>query len=121
MGTQPPWFFFQKETSSAMHSISFVLFFPAKILLHGIFGSNGVFGTEKSPYIRIFPSLTLFRSEISSSTGVRVSSACLVSKKRITWGLSHRGSFFKKKRLPQYLRRHSYSVCLLILDYTAFS
>src|SRR5215510_11319773 len=104
MGTQPPWFFFQKETSSAMSSISFLFFLPSKIALHGIVGSNGV-----------------FRSEISSSTGVRVSSAFLVSKNRFTWGLSHRGSFFKKKRLPQCLQYHSYSFYLLKLYCTAFS
>src|SRR5215510_533448 len=81
-------------------SISLGLFFPAKILLHGIFGIYRVFGTEKTPSIRIFPSLMFFRSEISSWTGVRVSFAFLVLENRFTWGLSQCGSFFKKKRLP---------------------
>src|SRR5262245_25775759 len=121
MGTQPPCFFFQKETSSTMSSISFLFFLSVKIVLHSIFGSYGVFGIERSPSVCIFPSLTFFRSEISSRTGVRVSLAFLVSKNRFTWGLSHRGSFFKKKRLPQCLQYHSYSFCLLKLYCTAFS
>src|SRR5262245_35103558 len=104
MGTQPPWFFFQKEASSTMSSITFVFFLPAKIILHDIFGSYGVFGTEKSPSTRIFPSLLFFRYKISIWTSVRVSLTFLDLKNRFTWGLSHRGSFFKKKRLPQCLQ-----------------
>src|SRR5262245_62487318 len=85
---------------SVFHSaISFGLFFPAKILLHGIFGIYRVFGTEKSPSIRIFPSLIFFRSGISSWTGVRVSLAFLVLENRFTWGLSQRGSFLDRKRV----------------------
>src|SRR5215510_217712 len=121
MGTQPPWFFFQKEASSTMSSISFLFFFPAKIVRHGIFGCYGVFGTEKSSSIRIFPSLMFFRYKISFWTSVRVSFGFLVLKNRFTWGLSHRGSFFKKKRLPQCLQYHSYSFFLLKLYCTAFS
>src|SRR5215510_8650935 len=121
MGTQPPWFFFQKEASSTMSSISFVFFFPAKIVLHGIFGSYGVFGIEKSSSIRIFPCLMIFCYEILFWTSVLVSLAFLVLKNRFTWGLSHRGSFFKKKRLPQCLQYHSYSFFLLKLYCTAFS
>src|SRR5262245_28665115 len=93
MGTQPPWFFLQQQASYILSSISFVFFLPAKILLHGILGSYGVFGTEKSPSIRIFPSLMFFRSEISSWTVVRVSLAFWDLKIRFTWGLSHRGSY----------------------------
>src|SRR5215510_3881629 len=57
MGTQPPWFFLQKEASSTFASISYVFFFPAKILEHCIFDSYGVFGTQKTPSICIFRSL----------------------------------------------------------------
>src|SRR5262245_28130849 len=120
MGTQPPWFFFQKVASSTMTSISFVFFLPAKIVLHGIFGSYGVFGTEKSPSKRIFPSLTFFRYVISRCSGILICLAFLVLKNRFTWGLSQRGSFFKKKLLPQCLQYHSYSLCLLKLYSTAF-
>src|SRR5215510_10461756 len=121
MWTQPPWFFFKKKASSTIASISFVFILPAKIVLHGIFGSYGVFCTEKYPSIRIFPSLIFFRSEISSWTGVQVSLAFLGSKNRFTCGLSHRGSFLKRKRLPQLLQYHSFSFCLLKLYCTAFS
>src|SRR5262245_58842593 len=121
MGTQPPWFFFQKEASSTMSSISFVFFFPAKIVLHGIFGCYGVFCTEKYSSMRIFPSLMFFRYKISFWTIVRVSLDLLVLKNRFTWGLSHRGSFSKKKRLPQCLQYHSYSFFLLKWYCTAFS
>src|SRR5215510_3661916 len=115
MGTQPPWFYFLKEASCTMPSISFVFFMPAKIVLHGIFGSYGVFGIEKSPSTRIFPSLMFFRYKISFWTSVRVSLTVLDLKNRFTWGLSHRGSFFNKKRLPQCLQYNSYSFCLLKL------
>src|SRR5215510_11041085 len=121
MGTKPPWLFFQKEAPSILSSISFVFFLPAKIVLHSIFGSYGVFGTEKSPSIRILLSLMFFRSEISSWTVVRVSLAFWDLKNRITWGLSHRGSFCNNKRLPYCLQYHSYSFCLLKLYCTAFS
>src|SRR5262245_43707897 len=93
MGTQPPWFLLKKEASSTLVSISFIFLLHFKIVLHGIFGNFGVFCSEKSLSIRIFPSLTFFRSEISSWTGVLVSFAFLVSNYRFTWGLSHRGSF----------------------------
>src|SRR5262245_56956269 len=86
---------------SVFHSaISFGLFFLAKILLHGIFGIYSVFGTEKSPSIHMYTSLLFYSFEISSLTGVRVSLAVLVLENRFTWGLSQRGFFFKKKRLP---------------------
>src|SRR5262245_60704356 len=120
MGTQPPWFFFQKEASSTMSSISFVFFFPSKIVLHGIFGCYGVFCTVKSSSIRIFPSLMFFRYKISFWTSLRVSLDFLVLKNRFTWGLSHRGSFFKRKRLPQCLQYHSYSFFLPKLYFSAF-
>src|SRR5262245_20630819 len=68
MGTQPPWLFLQKEASSTIASISFVFFFPAKIVLHCIFGSYGDFRAEKTPSICIFPSLIFFRSKKSSLT-----------------------------------------------------
>src|SRR5262245_22504730 len=108
MGTQPPWFFFQKEASSTMSSISFVFFLPAKIVLHGIFGSYGVFCTEKSSSIRSFPSKMFLRYKISFWASVRVSLDFLVSKNRFTWGFGHRGSFSKKKRLQQCLQYNSY-------------
>src|SRR5262245_66020420 len=74
MGTQPPWFLLKKEASSILVSISFVFLLPAKIVLHGIFGDYRVFGNEKTPSIGIFPSMTFFRSKISSWTGVQVGS-----------------------------------------------
>src|SRR5262245_65670858 len=106
MLTQPPWFLFKKEASSTIASISFVFILPAKIVLHGIFGSYGVFCTEKYPSIRIFPSLIFFRSEISSWTGVRVNLAFLGSRNRVEYGLSHSRSVLTKMRLPQLLHFH---------------
>src|SRR5215510_8558906 len=69
MGTQPPWFFFQKEVSSTFVSISFVFFLPVEIILHSIFGTYGVFRPEKTHSICIFSSLKFFRFEKSSSIG----------------------------------------------------
>src|SRR5262245_54224602 len=93
MGTQPPWFLLKKEVSSILVSISFVFLLPAKIVLHGIFCSYGVFCTDNSLSIRIVPSFTFFLSAICSCAVVLVSFSFLVSNYRFTWGLSHRGSF----------------------------
>src|SRR5215510_16562806 len=70
MGTQPPWFIFEKEATFTFISISFVFFLPVKIIRHSIFGSYSVFCIEKDPFICIFPSLTSFYFEKSSWLGV---------------------------------------------------
>src|SRR5262245_66447706 len=87
MGTQPPWFLLEKEASSILVSISFVFLFPAKIVLHGIFGSYEVFGNEKTPSIAISDERRVCRSKISSWTRVQDDYSFLVSICRFTWGL----------------------------------
>src|SRR5215510_4916277 len=120
MGTQPPWFFFQKDVSSTFVSISFVFFLPVEIILPGIFGTYGVFRTEKTHSICIFSSLKFFRFEKSSSIGewqiLRFS-----SRKIALHGDSATVVLFlKKKCLPHLFQYHSYSFCLLKLYCTAF-
>src|SRR5262245_53559212 len=71
MGTQPPWSFLQKVASSTFASISYLLFFSAKILVQCIFDSYGVLGTQKTPSICFFRSLMFFHSEKLSWIGIR--------------------------------------------------